>query len=125
MTDIKTIGVLTSGGDCAGLNAAIRAVTDHATRQGWRVLGLRNGHLGLLENPPLVVELTRESVRGDLFRRGGTTLGTTTKGDPFAFPQPDGSTKDVSGEVIAAIRRFGIDALVVIAGDGSFRLFDR
>src|SRR6185503_6368061 len=75
---IRKIGVLTSGGDCAGLNAVIRAVTDAATGRGWQVLGLRHGHLGLLQNPPDVVPLTAESVRRDLLRLGGTVLGTTT-----------------------------------------------
>jgi 6-phosphofructokinase 1 len=120
-----TLGILTSGGDCAGLNAVIRAATDAAVQRGWRVLGLRNGHLGLLASPPDVIELTADSVRGDFLRTGGTVLGTTTKGDPFAFPQADGTTVDRSGEIVAALRRLGIDRLVVIGGDGSMRLFDR
>jgi 6-phosphofructokinase 1 len=64
-------------------------------------------------------------VRGDLLRIGGTILGTTTKGDPFAYPDPDGTKRDRSGDVVAAIRKLGIEALVVIGGDGSMRLFDR
>jgi 6-phosphofructokinase 1 len=122
---IRKIGVLTSGGDCAGLNAVIRAVTDAATGRGWQVLGLRHGHLGLLQNPPDVVPLTAESVRRDLLRLGGTVLGTTTKGDPFAYPGHDGVKTDRSAEVLAALKALAIDALVVIGGDGSMRLFDR
>jgi len=121
----KKIGILTSGGDCAGLNAVIRAATDAAVGRGWEVLGLRNGHLGLLSNPPDVVHLTSDLVRGNLMRAGGTVLGTTTKGDPFAYPQPDGTTRDRSDEVRAALKGLGIEALVVIGGDGSMRLFDR
>lgn len=124
-SDIKRIGVLTSGGDCAGLNAAIRAVTDAAVNRGWEVIGLRNGHLGLLNEPPDILPLTAEAVRGDMLRAGGTVLGTTTTGDPFAFPNPDGTKSDRSEDVRAAIRRLGLDALVVIGGDGSMRLFDR
>ena len=90
-TSFRKIGVLTSGGDCAGLNAVIRAVTDAATGRGWEVLGLRNGHHGLLESPPAVMPLTADNVRGDLLRAGGTVLGTTTKGDPFAYPAPGGA----------------------------------
>src|SRR5690242_17560490 len=119
------IGVLTSGGDCAGLNAVIRAVTEAAVNRGWEVVGLRNGHLGLLSAPPEVLPLTADSVRGDMLRAGGTVLGTTTKGDPFAYPGPDGRTVDRSAEVLAAIKGLGIEALVVIGGDGSMRLFDR
>ncbi|TAK99687.1 MAG: ATP-dependent 6-phosphofructokinase [Rhodospirillaceae bacterium] len=122
---IATLGILTSGGDCAGLNAVIRAATDAAVGRGWRVLGLRNGHLGLLANPPDILPLTADAVRGDLLRAGGTILGTTTKGDPFAFPDADGTKRDRSAEVLAAIRALGLDAIVVIGGDGSMRLFDR
>ena len=124
-TKFRKIGVLTSGGDCAGLNAVIRAVTAAASGRGWEVVGLRQGHLGLLQSPPDVTPLTADSVRGDLLRAGGTVLGTTTKGDPFAYPMPGGGTKDRSGEVLAAIKGLGIEALVVIGGDGSMRLFDR
>lgn len=122
---IRKIGVLTSGGDCAGLNAVIRAVTDAAAGRRWEVVGLRNGHLGLLDTPPGILPLTTDAVRGDLLRAGGTILGTTNKGDPFEFPNPDGSTSDRSGEVRAAVRALGLDALAVIGGDGSMRLFDR
>ncbi len=122
---IRKIGILTSGGDCAGLNAVIRAATDAAIGLGWQVMGLRNGHLGLMTTPPDVVELTVDTVRGDLLRAGGTMLGTTTKDSPFDFPQADGTTRDRSADVVAAIKGLGIDALVVIGGDGSMRLFDR
>ncbi len=125
MAGIRKIGVLTSGGDCAGLNAVIRAVTEAAVNRGWEVLGLRNGHLGLLVTPPEVLPLTADVVRGDLLRAGGTILGSTTKGDPFSFPGPDGTIRDRSGEVVAAMKALGLDAVVVIGGDGSLRLFDR
>ncbi len=129
-TSFKKIGVLTSGGDCPGLNAVIRAVTAAACGRGWEVLGLRKGHLGLLETPPEVMPLTAESVRGDdvrgdLLRAGGTVLGTTTTSDPFAYPDGRGGVTDRSRDVLAAIQALGIEALVVIGGDGSMRLFDR
>jgi 6-phosphofructokinase 1 len=122
----KTIAVLTSGGDCAGLNAVIRGVTDHATgSHHWSVIGVKNGHLGLLEKPRQIVRLTADSVRGDILRAGGTMLGTTTKGDPFAYPNPDGTVTDRSEETIAALKSIGVDGVVVIGGDGSMRLFHR
>ena len=124
-TRFRKIGVLTSGGDCAGLNAAIRAVTDAAVGRGWEVLGLCRGHLGLFQTPPEVMPLTADNVRSELLRAGGTVLGTTTKGDPFAYPDGKGGVADRSGEVLAAIKGLGIEALVVIGGDGSMRLFDR
>ncbi|MBL8642740.1 MAG: ATP-dependent 6-phosphofructokinase [Rhodospirillaceae bacterium] len=122
----RRLAVLTSGGDCAGLNAVIRAVTDHASgTHGWDVIGIKNGHLGLLEDPPQVIGLSMEAVRGDVLRTGGTLLGTTTKGDPFAFPDAAGKLHDRSGDVVAGLKRLGVNALVVIGGDGSMRLFHR
>ncbi|PPE74045.1 6-phosphofructokinase [Solimonas fluminis] len=126
MKDIKTLGVLTSGGDCAGLNAVIRAVTYHANRVcGWRVLGVLDGSLGLMEKPPRYRELHADSFDEGLLREGGTFLGTTNKGDPFRFPQPDGSFRDRSGDFAAGVRELGLDALVVIGGDGSMRILSR
>lgn len=126
MKDIKTLGVLTSGGDCAGLNAVIRAVTYHANLVcGWRVLGILDGSLGLMEKPPRYRELRADSFDVGLLREGGTFLGTTNKGDPFRFPQPDGSFRDRSEDFAAGVRELGLDALVVIGGDGSMRIMSR
>lgn len=118
--DIKAIGVLTSGGDCAGLNAALRAVTYRAVvGYGWRVLGIEQGTAGLMEQPPKARRLTTDLFDGSLLRSGGTFLGTTNSGNPFAFPRPDGSFEDRSAEVIAGYRELGLDALIAIGGDGS------
>ena len=126
MKPIKTLGVMTSGGDCAGLNAAIRAVTLHATQTyGWRVLGIHDGTLGLMEQPRRYTELHADAFTGRLLREGGTVLGTTTQGDPFRFPMPDGSLRDRSDEFAAGVRELDLDALVVIGGDGSMRILAR
>src|SRR5882757_5892505 len=83
---VKTIGILTSGGDCSGLNAAIRAVVCRAIEgHGWRVLGIRQGTMGLLRRPVEFEELGSRIVTTNILRMGGTILGTTNKGDPFAF----------------------------------------
>ena len=58
---------------------------------------------------------------GTLLRQGGTILGTTNKGDPFAYPMPDGTLKDRSEEIIQGYRELGLDALIGIGGDGSRR----
>ncbi len=117
----KTIGILTSGGDCSGLNAAIRAVVCRAIEcHGWRVLGIRQGTMGLLRRPVEFEELGLRIVTTNILRMGGTILGTTNKGDPFAFPMSDGSVRDRSDEVIAGYRELGLDALIGIGGDGSF-----
>jgi 6-phosphofructokinase 1 len=126
MSSGKTIGVLTSGGDCAGLNAVIRAVVARAVQgYGWRVLGIRQGTLGLLRRPVDVVTLDLQSANPSMARMAGTILGTTNYGDPFAYPMPDGSLKDRSEEVIEATRLLVLDALIGIGGDGSLAILRR
>jgi 6-phosphofructokinase 1 len=120
------IGILTSGGDCAGLNAVIRAVTFRAVQTyGWQVIGIRQGTLGLLARPPDVMELDVGMFTGSVLREGGTILGTTNTGDPFAFPLPEGGVADRSAEVIEGYRQLGLDGLIAIGGDGSFRILRR
>src|SRR5713101_650354 len=122
----KTIGILTSGGDCSGLNAAIRAVVCRAVEgYGWRVLGIRQGTMGMMRRPVEFEELGMRIVTTNILRMGGTILGTTNKGDPFAFPMSDGSLRDRSAEVIAGYRELGLDALIGIGGDGSFAILRR
>jgi ATP-dependent phosphofructokinase / diphosphate-dependent phosphofructokinase len=122
----KTIGILTSGGDCAGLNAVIRAVILRAVEgYGWRVIGIRQGTAGLMRRPVDVESLDPARADFNLLRQGGTILGTTNTGDPFAFPMPDGATRDRSAEVIDGIRSLGLDALIGIGGDGSFAILRR
>ncbi len=121
----KTIGILTSGGDCAGLNAVMRAATHRAHMLGWKVIGIENGTAGLLEKPYGVRHLSPKDFDGFILRRGGTILGTTNSRDPFHYPMPDGSVQDRSDEVVAAIKDLGIDALIGIGGDGSFAILSR
>jgi ATP-dependent phosphofructokinase / diphosphate-dependent phosphofructokinase len=123
---IRRIGVLTSGGDCSGLNAVIRAVVYRATQTyGWQVFGIQQGTMGLMERPLMYEELDLSHFRGHMLRTGGTMLGTTSKGDPFDFPMPDGTRKDRSDEFVAGYRELGLDALVGIGGDGSLSLLNR
>lgn len=122
---VKRIGVLTSGGDCAGLNAALRAVVHAASRNGIEVLGIVHGTAGLFNRPPNYEVMTPERCDINLLRMGGTVLGTTNKGDPFAYPMPDGSLKDRSGELIEGMRMIGIEVLVAIGGDGSLSIINR
>ena len=125
-TDIKRIGVLTSGGDCAGLNAVIRAVVYRAIRgYGWQVFGIHEGTRGFMTRPVGCEELGLGRFTGHLLRMGGTILGTTNEGDPFAFPMPDGTLKDRSDEIIEGYHELGLDALVGIGGDGSLAILRR
>lgn len=121
----KTIGILTSGGDCAGLNAVMRAVVFRAYALGWSVIGIENGTAGLLEQPYHVRELKPADFDGFIMRRGGTILGTTNSRNPFKYPMEDGSEKDRSDEVIAALKDLKIEALIGIGGDGSFSILSR
>ena len=124
--DMKRIGILTSGGDCAGLNAVIRAVAHRAIRgYGWQVIGIRQGTAGLLARPVQAETLDLADFTGNILRLGGTILGTTNKGDPFAYPQSDGRLLDRSGEVIEGYRMLELDALIGIGGDGSFAILRR
>ncbi|MGH2412736.1 MAG: ATP-dependent 6-phosphofructokinase [Microcystaceae cyanobacterium] len=125
MGDRKRIGILTSGGDCAGLNAAIRAVVHHAMgNYGWEVLGIRQATQGLMSRPPQVMHFELDKV-DHLLTMGGTVLGTTNKGDPFAFPMPDGSLLDRSEEISAGYHQLGLEALIGIGGDGSLAILRR
>jgi 6-phosphofructokinase 1 len=113
------IGILTGGGDAPGLNAVIRAIVKTAvTEYGSEVLGIHNGFSGLLA-PPQVRPLSLEDVRG-LISRGGTILGTTTRVNPFSC-----EGKDRSQEVVDSCRWLGLDALIVIGGDGSLTIAQR
>jgi ATP-dependent phosphofructokinase / diphosphate-dependent phosphofructokinase len=122
--NIRRIAVSTGGGDAPGLNAVIRAVVLAASRRGWEVLGIRKGFGGLLAGDG-TVRLDTESVRG-ITHLGGTILGTTNRGNPFEWPtqQPDGSVKTVdrSDELAAALDDAGVDALIIIGGDGTLRI---
>lgn len=123
-SSIQRIGVLTGGGDCPGLNAVIRAVVKAAIQEyDWEVLGIEDGFEGLIQ-PGKVQPLTLARVRG-ILARGGTILGTTNRANPFAYEvEVNGAlrTFDVSDDVVRHAQVLGLDALVVIGGDGSLRI---
>jgi 6-phosphofructokinase 1 len=119
------LGLLTSGGDCAGLNAVIRAVVKRAVfGYGWEVLGIRQAANGLLARPVDAKLLTPDNVAG-ILHLGGTILGTTNRGNPFAYPGEDGRIVDRSEAMIEGYRELGLDALIGIGGDGSFAILNR
>lgn len=122
---MKKIGVLTSGGDCAGLNAVIRAVVHRAHALGWECIGIQDGTAGLLEETPQVRVLHPNDFDGSIMRMGGTILGTTNKGNPFSFPMPDGTKTDISYKIIDGFKALGIDSFVGIGGDGSMAILKR
>jgi len=125
LESIKKIGVLTGGGDCPGLNAVIRAVTKAAINEyGLEVYGFQDGFKGLVENNYIQLDLKAVSGIG---HTGGTILGSSNRDDPFHFLSIiDGqeSYSDQSDQAIENLKKLGIDALVVIGGDGSLHIAD-
>ena len=107
---IKTIGVLTSGGDAPGMNAAIRAVVRAGCELGMKVYGINRGYNGLMENN--MYEMNLRSV-SDIINRGGTIL--------YSARSPRFKTEEGMQAAIRSCRERGIEGLVVIGGDGSFR----
>lgn len=107
---MKTIGVLTSGGDAPGMNAAVRAVVRTAISLGMTVKGVRRGYAGLIEDD--IVDMDARSV-SDVINRGGTLLYTARC--------PKFRTEEGVLEAVETCKKHGIEGLVVIGGDGSFR----
>jgi len=115
------VGILTGGGDCPGLNAVIRAVTLALIHEcGARVTGIRRGFLGLLTRE--VLPLGESQVAG-ILAQGGTILGTHNRCDPFAYFGAGGA--DVSDQALAYAHELGLDALVVIGGDGTMAIANK
>jgi len=106
---IKKIGVLTSGGDAPGMNAAVRSVVRSALTEGIEVYGIYDGYLGLHEDN--IKPLNRRSV-ADILNRGGTVLGSARF--------PEFAQEEVREQAIKNLEKHGIEALVVIGGDGSY-----
>jgi 6-phosphofructokinase 1 len=118
---IKRIGVLTGGGDAPGLNAVIRAVVKAAASAGIECLGLEDSFDGLVY-PEKSRPLTLRHVTG-ILRLGGTILGTTNRGNPFDYPVNAGSgSTDYSQRCLDNARALGLDAVVVIGGDGTLSI---
>jgi 6-phosphofructokinase 1 len=107
---LKRIGVLTSGGDAPGMNAAIRAIVRVAIYNGVKVSGIRRGYQGLLEAD--IVDMDVSSV-GDIIHRGGTKL--------LSARCPEFMEEENQKRAVEILRMFGINGLIVIGGDGSFQ----
>lgn len=108
--DMKVVGIVTSGGDAPGMNAAIRAFTRMSNRLGMDVFGIYHGFFGLINDE--IIRLDTRKV-GDILHRGGTFLKTARC--------PDFKTEAGQAKAIANLKRYGMEGLAVIGGDGSFR----
>jgi len=127
MSNFKRIGITTGGGDCPGLNAVIRAVAKTAMEQyGAQVVGIEDGFEGFVEGR--MHEIGNKEVSG-ILAVGGTILGTSNKGDPFHYPQEglngDITIVDESARVVLNYRRWGLDALIAIGGDGTMHIANK
>ena len=123
---VKRIGILTGGGDCAGINAVIRAATKKAIyNYGMEVVGIRDGYQGLIEDR--IIQLTDRDVSG-ILSQGGTILGTSNRVDPFQFSERRGGKwvpRDVSDLVVENYRKQGLDALICVGGDGTLKVAEK
>jgi ATP-dependent phosphofructokinase / diphosphate-dependent phosphofructokinase len=121
---VKTVGILTSGGDCSGLNATLRACVKTLMHDyGVKVIGYRDGFRGMIEND--YSELSWRDLSG-ILTLGGTILGTSNKANPFRQWQPATEEfKDVSQQVVKDAKKLGVDALVAIGGDGTMSMAAR
>ena len=108
--EIKKIAVLTSGGDAPGMNAAIRAVVRKSLNNGIDVMGIKKGYMGLLNEE--VFDMTPKSV-SDILQHGGTVLGTARC---LEFKE-----EEVQKQAAEILKKHGVDGIVVIGGDGSYR----
>lgn len=107
---MKSIAVLTSGGDAPGMNAAVRAVVRTACQRGFKVFGVNRGYTGLINGD--VFEMNLRSV-SDIINRGGTIL--------YSARCPEFKSEEGQMKAVEACKRLGIDGMVIIGGDGSFR----
>lgn len=118
MNTQKRLGILTSGGDCPGLNAVIRAVVSHATlTYDWQVFGIPYATQGILKQQMIPLHVHSFDLRGidPLLSMGGTILGTINEGDTLAQAE----------EILASYKAMGLDALIGIGGDGSLAILSQ
>jgi 6-phosphofructokinase 1 len=120
------VGILTGGGDCPALNAVIRAAVKTSVGFGWDVLGIEEGFGGLIHSKSR--PLNNASVSG-ILHLGGTILGTTSAANPFCYPTlcEGGRIRefDVSDTVVSNFQKLGLDALIVIGGDGTLNIAEK
>ncbi len=115
----RCIGILTSGGDCPGLNAAIRGVAKPAmSLYHIEVIGIEKGFRGLVENHSRVLHL--QDVSG-ILTAGGTILGTSRE-KPHRMPLPNGKTVDLTARAVETYNRLGLDCLVCLGGNGTHKV---
>ena len=112
---IRAVGILTSGGDCPGLNAVIRAVVKSLARHNVEVFGFLEGFTGLVENR--YRRVTANDVSG-LLTEGGTIL-RTSRNKPHKMPAPGGGSRDMTGAAVETYNNLNLDCLICLGGGGT------
>lgn len=130
MNSTKKIGILTSGGDCAGLNTAIRGVVFSATCKGWEVIGIEDSTDGLFSRPMRYRPLCISDFDFPYASLGGTMLGSNNSGNPHIQRKADGTPEELSDDELdrrfqESIKELGISALIVVGGDGSMSIVSK
>lgn len=120
---MRTVGILTGGGDCPGLNAAIRAITKTAILDfGCEVRGILDGYDGLITGKSKQLNYADVS---NILSLGGTILGTSNKANPFQYSENGKNPVDVSDEAVSNLKKWKIDALFCIGGDGTLSIANK
>lgn len=127
MQEIKRIGILTGGGDCPGLNAVIRGVSKPAIHDyGIEIVGIEDGFQGFIEGRKRILD---EKAVSGILNVGGTILGSSNRSDPFKYPvvMSNGgiSITDSSKQVVYNYKKWGLDALIAIGGDGTMHISNK
>ena len=130
MSEVKKIGILTSGGDCSGLNSVIRNVVFAANSRGWEVVGIFDATDGLFSRPMRYRELRMADFDFPYASLGGTMLGTNNTGNPHIQKKADGTTEELTDEELnerfkSGVQELGISALIVVGGDGSMAIVSK
>ncbi len=123
----KKVLVLTGGGDCPGLNAVIRGIVKRSYQTtDWEVWGSLEAYNGVLNDPMEIIKLSGNPISAGIHAKGGTILGTTTKGGPFSWPvkKADGQWESIdrSDDLLQRLKDLGVEAVISIGGDGSQRI---
>ncbi len=115
---MKKIAIMTAGGDCAGLNAAIKAVVMAASKNNIVVVGIIDGFIGFVERKYMVLD---NKIVENIERQGGTILGSSNKECPFHYPSKEKKDEyeDRVDDSIKALRKIGVEAMIIIGGDGT------
>ena len=114
---MKKIAIMTAGGDCAGLNSAIKSIVMTANTKGIEVVGVMDGYIGFVEGNYLFLD---SKIVRSIETKGGTMLGSSNKECPFAYYNKEtGKTEDRVDEGIEKLRKIGVEGMVIIGGDGT------